>query len=169
MRWGFSGQLRACRSRRATVTARTLRPPRWRRRKERMKPAKLAKEYCANFQPDGGCMNTALGEDGGMQCGPELPRCRVLDHKPCRYFEEAVLPMADRQSSGRTAQEVGEARLAYARFEGANCDTGRLCPECRRQAVPRGAMRCPGCAAKRAKHMAAERARRHRRRKQAVA
>ena len=56
-----------------------------------MTPLQLARQCCANWEPDGGCLGVRFGASGQIvSCSP-IPRCWIAEGKPCRYFEEWVL------------------------------------------------------------------------------
>ena len=58
-----------------------------------MTPLQLARQCCANWEPDGGCLGVRFGDDGRIvSCSPQ-PKCWLAEGKPCRYFEECVLPV----------------------------------------------------------------------------
>jgi len=65
-----------------------------------MTPLKFAKDECANFNPDGSCLGVRPEDlvDSGQrkQLGPR-DKCLLYDKtKRCLYFEEVILPLADK-------------------------------------------------------------------------
>ena len=119
-----------------------------------MTPYELVKQACANFDvPTGECI-----------CRPGKS-CLVKDGDRCRYFERAVLPVAD-EAPPADAPKLQASRLkardAYLAAFG-QTEPAKPCPDCG-QPKPRNHSRCPECAAKRrrANHRQQVRAKRSR-------
>jgi len=65
-----------------------------------MTPRELARTECANFVSDGGCLGIQvedLADHEQTKRAAPLERCLLANKpmKPCRYFEQVILPLAD--------------------------------------------------------------------------
>jgi hypothetical protein len=111
----------------------------------------MAREECANFSPDASCMGMMFGEKTTQKpLWVRLPsRCVILDNKPCAYFEEHVLSVAEMATEPRRSGALLEASYIYRMAHGRQVVT-RACPACGGQ-LPKRHRFCPDCSLKKRK------------------
>lgn len=102
-----------------------------------MTPLEFARTECADYD-QGGCLGAAIDNSS---CHP-LSECRLHAGERCAYFENYVLPMADR---GHAA--FIEARGQYRGFHAmkASGDAAPACSACGQPRAPRKSL-CESCA-----------------------
>lgn len=113
-----------------------------------MTPLQFAKQECACFEPNGGCSGLRIADDLGTRSFGRKAKCLLADGKPCRYFEECVLPMGIEPSNARNvarSKERDEAVALYAKSAPGTAKSGRLCPECRKRELEIGDRYCYQC------------------------
>jgi len=124
-----------------------------------MTPYQLARQECSNMMPDGSCMGIrAEGLTDASISAVPLERCLLSEKplKPCRYFEQCVLPLADQPDSagGRISgsKRAGwiEARKLYpfTLARDARRAKVRACPDCGEPLAKRQRV-CKSCQKKR--------------------
>lgn len=122
-----------------------------------MTPYQLARTECANFvQRDGSCLGVQPEGllDSTVRAIPR-ERCLLAEKpiQPCQYFENCVLPLADRpgpkDNPGLQSQRV-EARRQYLELRKVEVPESnvRLCPECQGPLAKRQRL-CGKCRIKR--------------------
>ena len=117
-----------------------------------MTPHQLAKNHCANYQPNGSCRGCNLSEDGAIRSLTPRPKCLLaLDSiKRCAYFESCVMPYRYDNSNARIESSVrsdwNEATHAYRMATGCLTESPiRLCPQCLKYKIEKGRRFCEAC------------------------
>ena len=73
----------------------------------------LARQECEKYRSDGTCPRDKVEiRDGTTHFAP-YPRCNLALGKPCRYFEESLLPWAETTTDKRREMELTEAKYKY--------------------------------------------------------
>ena len=118
-----------------------------------MRPHSLAKLECANMLPDGSCLGIKpedLVDSGQEKLASPKGKCLLLLKKRCRYFEDAVLPLANDPPSSYKPGELQECRERYYAMMGIprKSPTVRTCPDCGAALAKRQRF-CARCSSKR--------------------
>lgn len=121
-----------------------------------MTPYQLAKAECSNMLRDGSCLGVYPVCFSETELVPmkAQERCLVVDGKRCRFFEKAVLPVADWPSPKdhpKLQQRRLKARDAYwwrHDFCKRKAAGNRVCPECGGSLAKRQRL-CSECSQKR--------------------
>jgi hypothetical protein len=115
-----------------------------------MTALQLARAECANFEHDGACLGTVLGDDGSVVSCTPRPSCLLAERKRCAYFEECVAPMQHIVTEARRAAEIQSAVREYRKVTKQGEEIPRECPDCGCPVVWRKRY-CPACSDKRRK------------------
>jgi hypothetical protein len=120
-------------------------------------PLQAAKEYCANYQPNGSCLGIYYKDDLNVDRLRYRPcsKCLLAQGKRCHYFEEIVVPM-------RMSRETAEAKVRADKKDAAvrtylkshnlissKTSAKRMCLDCRKVQVEGRARFCHKCAERR--------------------
>lgn len=128
-------------------------------------PLALAREHCANFNPDGSCLGAQLDDAGQITLAKPLAAC--LLNKPvrsCSYFEQCVAPLATtlqtqldgprsdwpkddraRAAFPKLVSDFHGALHIYRQQSGSLFTAKRKCPDCQTRPLETGKQRCPVC------------------------
>jgi len=121
----------------------------------------MARQECANHI-DHECAGVDIKTDGSqVRFKPEGEPCTVHKER-CRYFEEAVLPLADMATDPRTAKAFQDARFKYKMKYPEYHGSTRICEECNRNPVIGRSKYCSECKVKRRRKQTRESVARHR-------
>lgn len=120
-----------------------------------MTPIQFANEACSNYER-GHCHGINILDDLRMvRFRPEGSPCLLSSAQACRFFEQCVLPLAQRHELAKRRQEYAEAAHQYRMTSAAHgMSVTRPCPQCGRSMEPRHRL-CPACA--RDNHLRAQR------------
>jgi hypothetical protein len=106
----------------------------------------FANSECANFN-HGECANISIADDLRMSLNKPLKQCALAENKPCKYFEDCVLPLAGMTTDTAKYKSYGDAVYQYRllnKVEGKS----RVCMDCGKPIGPRKQF-CPVCTKKR--------------------
>jgi hypothetical protein len=78
-----------------------------------MTPINLARLECIKFLSDGTCPRDKVETRDGVIHFAPYPRCNLASGKPCKHFEEIVLPILEMTTDKRRERELTEAKEQY--------------------------------------------------------
>lgn len=140
-------------------------------------PLALARNHCANFNPDGSCLGAQLDNAGQIKTAIPLRSC-LLNKPPrkCSYFEQCVAPLETilkaqlhgprsdwpkddraRAAFPKLVSDFSNALHQYRSQTGSLFSAKRKCPDCQERPLEPGQQRCPVCKDARLKESQRER------------